>query len=204
MNRSELHLYLVADPDHVTGDLVQAVQNALLGGVTMVQLRAKSLSDREHLDLAFELKDICLQQGVSFIVNDRLDIALACDASGIHLGVDDLPIAAVRRLTPANFIVGYSPETDEQITSALSAGVDYLGVGPVFGTTTKTDAGAALGIDEFSRRCAISPVPVVGIGGIGRGNASRVIEAGAAGVAVASAILGAPDARAAARDLVHP
>lgn len=202
MMQSELlRLYLVADPDHCDGDLGSAVQAAIDGGVTCVQLRAKSLTDREQLDLAIRLRDMCHAASIPFIVNDRLDIALASRADGIHVGVDDMPVESIRALTKADFIVGYSPDTDEQIGRSGDEGVDYLGVGPVFGTRTKSDAGVPLGMKEFRRRCSISPIPVVGIGGITVGNTASILEAGGAGVAVVSAILSQPDAAEAAREL---
>lgn len=203
MNASLLRLYLVADPDHADGELVPVVEDALSGGVTMVQLRAKSISDREHLALAIKLQDSCSRHRVPFILNDRLDIALASNANGVHLGIDDLPVETARHRAKPGFLIGYSPDTDTQIESAYSAGADYLGIGPVFGTATKTDAGTALGIREFTRRCQMSPVPVVGIGGINATNAGSVFEAGASGIAVVSAILRSPDPQSAARDLLH-
>lgn len=203
MNLNQLLLYLVADPEHVAGDLVRAVRQALAGGVTAVQLRAKALTDREALAVAREIRAACDERGSLFIVNDRLDIALASGAHGVHLGVDDVPLADTRRIAGPEFVIGYSPETDEQIRSAGSNGANYLGVGPMFGTTTKADAGEALGIDEFARRCGISPVPVVGIGGISRSNAAETMFAGAAGIAVVSAILGSNDPKRAAGDLLY-
>jgi thiamine-phosphate diphosphorylase len=116
--------------------------------------------------------------------------------------VHDFPIDVVRGLARRGFIIGYSPETDEHILTSGNHGADYLGVGPVFDTTTKTDAGSALGLGEFARRCSISPVPVVGIGGVYSGNAASVITAGASGVALVSAILRSPDPRAAARTVL--
>jgi thiamine-phosphate diphosphorylase len=199
MTPETLRLYVVADPEHCAGDLVDAVSRAIAGGVTCVQLRAKALTDREHLLLARRLRAACATVSVPFLVNDRLDIALACGADGIHLGVDDLPVSEVRSLTGADFLIGFSPDTDEQITSGARDGADYLGIGPVFGTRTKSDAGAALGIKEFRRRCEFSPVPVVGIGGITAANSHQVIESGAHGVAVVSAILSQEDPERAAR-----
>jgi thiamine-phosphate diphosphorylase len=202
MTPEALRLYLVADPEHCAGDLVDAVSAAIAGGVTCVQLRAKTLTDREHLALAKRLNDACLSASVPFLVNDRLDIALASGADGVHLGVDDLPVGAARSLAGEGFLIGFSPETDEQIVQSVLDGVDYLGIGPVFGTSTKSDAGAALGIEEFRRRCHISPMPVVGIGGITATNSHQVIESGAAGVAVVSAILGQMDLLSAARSFL--
>ncbi len=203
MTPEQLRLYLVADPEHVSGDLTIAVRQALAGGVRAVQLRSKTMTDREALALAREIRAACHDAGAVFIVNDRLDIALASGADGVHLGVDDLPVDDARQIAGADFVIGFSPETDEQIRSAGTRGASYLGVGPVFGTATKADAGDALGIDEFARRCSISLVPVVGIGGITLENAKETISAGAAGVAVVSAILGSGDPRGAAEALYH-
>lgn len=201
MNPENLRLYFVADPQHVTGDLITTVREALAGGATMIQLRAKTLTDRDLLHLATQIRQECTRHEIPFIVNDRLDIALASAADGIHLGVDDLPIPEVRNLTPPGFIIGYSPDTHEGIHQASILGADYLGIGPVFGTATKADAGTALGLDEFANRCRISSRPVVGIGGIGPANAHTVVQAGAKGIAVVSAISKANDPRAAAREL---
>lgn len=201
MTPVDLRLYFVADPTHVRGEFMSTVHEALAGGVTMVQLRAKSVTDRDLLDLAMRIRLECARHEVTFIVNDRLDIALASNADGIHLGVDDLPIPAIRSLTPPGFIVGYSPDTHKGIHEAKKFGADYLGIGPVFGTATKSDAGAALGLDEFSSRCRMSQLPVVGIGGIGPSNAHAVIQAGAQGIAVVSALSNADDPRAAAQEL---
>jgi thiamine-phosphate diphosphorylase len=117
--------------------------------------------------------------------------------------VDDLPVSTARALSPPGYIIGFSPDCDDQILESGQTGADYLGIGPVFGTLTKSDAGQALGIEEFARRCALSPLPVVGIGGITADNAGSVFEAGASGVAVVSAILASDDPAAAASNLRH-
>lgn len=199
--RSALRLYLVADPEHCQGDLVEVVESAITGGVTMVQLRAKRLSDLDHLRLAKRLAAACGATGVPFIINDRIDIALAASADGVHLGIDDLPLESARSIGGPGFLVGYSPDTDDQLVTAVARGADYLGIGPVFGTATKPDAGSALGLEEFKRRVRFAELPVVGIGGIHAGNARPVLTAGASGVAVVSAILGAEDPGEAARQL---
>ncbi len=199
--RAALQLYLVADPEHCNGDVVSAVTAAIAGGVTMVQLRAKRLSDSRYLELARQVQRACSAQDVAFIVNDRIDIALAAGANGVHLGVDDLPIEAARSIGGPGFLIGYSPETIRDLESAAARGADYLGIGPVFGTATKVDAGSALGLDEFAARVRIGGLPVVGIGGINAGNARSVLAAGADGVAVVSAILGSADPEGAARQL---
>lgn len=196
-----LRLYLVFDPDFCAGDPAETLSEAIRGGVTMVQLRAKHRTDREVLALGATLRTICAEAGVPFLVNDRLDLALALHADGVHLGVDDLPLEAARRLAGDHFIIGYSPETDDQARSAHERGADYLGIGPIFGTATKADAGEALGVSEFSRRRALTPLPVVAIGGINATNAVTAMNANADGIAVVSAILRAPMPMAAAREL---
>jgi len=200
---AQLQLYLVLDPDLVAGDPLEAARAAMRGGVTMLQLRAKHRTDREILALAEPLADICRREGVPFLVNDRLDLALACGADGVHLGVDDLPLAHARRLGGSTLIIGYSPESDEQIRAAAENGASYLGIGPVFATSTKGDAGEPLGVAEFARRHQLSGLPAVGIGGISVQNAGKVMEAGADGVAVVSAILAHPHPRQATAELLR-
>jgi len=198
-----LAVYLVADPAQTTRDLVETVEQALSAGVTAVQLRTKRLTDRETLELGQAIAQLCRQAGALYIVNDRLDLALASGADGVHLGVDDLPLATARQLAPLGFIIGYSPETDSQTQSAKVEGANYLGVGPIFGTASKADAGAPIGLATIRHRSALAGIPIIGIGGITPGNASSVIEAGAVGVAVVGAILRAPDPAQAARNLTR-
>lgn len=186
-----LLLYLVADPEHANGDVLELTRVAVAGGVSMVQLRAKHVTDRELLRLAQAMRAVC--HNVPFIVNDRIDIAIAARADGVHLGVDDLPLEAARRLGGERFIIGYSPDTESDLISARQRGASYLGIGPVFGTSTKSDAGNALGLEEFARRVRVGDLPSVGIGGVTVENAREVIDAGAQGVAVVSAILRAAD-----------
>lgn len=193
---TSLRVYLVADPEHCPDNLLETTRVAIAGGVTMVQLRAKNLSDRETLELAQLMRAVC--HNVPFIVNDRVDIALAARADGVHLGVDDLPIQAARKLGRDKFIVGYSPDSEEDLATARERGASYLGIGPVFGTITKTDAGKALGIEEFGRRLRAGGLPTVGIGGVTSANAGEIMAAGAQGVAVVSAILSASDPHEAA------
>lgn len=199
--REHLRLYLVAGSEDVPGGLLETVEAALLGGVTAVQLREKSGSDREHLLTAERLRELCADHDAAFFVNDRIDLALAAGADGVHLGVDDLPIPAVRRIAGPDFWVGYSPDTDMGVRSAQLEGANYLGVGPVFGSASKADAGPAIGLNVLRRRVAVSDLPVIGIGGVTAANAGSVIRAGAVGVAVMSAILRAVDPQAAAAEL---
>jgi thiamine-phosphate pyrophosphorylase len=196
-----LRLYLVADPDQCGGELTEVVAAALRGGVTAVQLRWKTATDREVLALATTLAALCKRHDALFFMNDRVDLALASGAGGVHLGVDDLPLEVARRLGGSNFLIGYSPETDEQTAAAKDRGADYLGVGPVYGTASKSDAGPAIGLETIERRVSVAGIPTIGIGGISSGNALPVIEAGAVGIAVVSAILSADDPEHAARVL---
>jgi thiamine-phosphate diphosphorylase len=189
-------LYLVAG---FREDIASAINAAIRGGITMVQIRFKEMSDRDTIDAARSVVGICRERGVSVIVNDRIDLALILGADGVHLGVDDLPLEDARRLAPENFQIGYSPETNEQIISAQERGATYLGIGPVYLTTTKLDAGEPLGPAEFQRRRSLTRLPVVGIGGISAANARDIIDHGANGVALSSAILGAQDVESAAR-----
>jgi thiamine-phosphate pyrophosphorylase len=196
-----LRLYLVADPSIQTaGPLVETVAATLSAGVSCLQVRCKDASDREVLVLVRSLLPHARAAGVPLIVNDRLDVALAAGADGVHLGVDDLPVRDARLLAGPDFIIGYSPDSDEEL-EATAEFVSYFGIGPCFTTSTKLDAGTALGPAEFGRRRALTNRPVVAIGGITPSNASSVIAAGADGVAVVSAILGAHDPVMATRHL---
>jgi thiamine-phosphate pyrophosphorylase len=194
-----LLLYLVADPDHVRGNLLTMLREAIAGGVTAVQLRAKCRTDRETLETAKRIREIAAD--VLFLVNDRLDIALASDADGVHLGVDDLPVTEARKLASDGFVIGYSPDSDQATRAAKGDGASYLGVGPVFSTSTKTDAGEAIGLKTIERRARLAGIPVIGIGGLDESNARSVVGRGAAGVAVISAIALAADPRRAAAQL---
>lgn len=199
MRLADPSLYLIADATICTSDLGSTVAKAIEGGVTLIQYRDKAASDRELFETATSLLAVCQARNVPLVINDRVDVALAVGADGVHLGVDDLPIQTARQLLGARAIVGYSPETDAQIQTAASWGATYLGIGPMFTTTTKPDAGIALGILEFQRRRAHTDLPVVAIGGITAWSAGRCLAAGASGVAVASAIMSSRDPREAAR-----
>lgn len=202
--RAALRRYLVTDARAGSVEpLVAICAAALDGGITTVQLRAKDWTDRQLLDAAAALRTLCRDAGALLIVNDRIDIALAADADGVHLGVDDLPVAAARRILGPEALIGYSPETDDDRERAERDGADYLGVGPVYGTTTKDDAGSAIGVDGIRRVVTATTLPVVGIGGVAIDTASAVIEAGAVGVAVVGAVFFADDPRDAATRLAE-
>lgn len=190
-------VYLVTDRglcrNRSIGDIVlQAVR----GGVSYVQLREKDLSTREFVEEALAVKKILLPHRVPLIINDRLDVALACHADGVHIGQEDMPYATARRLLGPKAMIGLSVETWEDVEESQRLDVDYIGVSPVFSTPTKTDTKAPWGLDGVRKIKAFSRHPLVAIGGIHEMNAADVVEAGAACLAVVSAICSAehPDA----------
>lgn len=179
----------------------EIIAAAIRGGATMVQHREKNASTRQMIDEAFVLRDLCREHDVPFIVDDRVDVALAVDADGVHVGQDDMPPSLARRLIGPEKILGVSAENTVQARAAIDAGANYLGIGAVFATSTKSDAGEPLGLDRFAKIARVSTIPVIGIAGINASNAASVIRAGAAGIAVVSAVVSAEDVEAAAREL---
>jgi len=195
-------LYLVADADYAPGrGLPGLVEAAVRGGVTVVQLRAKTLAGRGFVDLAQAVAGVLAGTGVPLIVNDRLDVALACGAAGVHLGQDDLPVPLVRRILGPAGTIGVSVNGPDEARRAERDGADYVGAGPAFATATKVTDLRVLGPEGIEGIKRAVGIPVVAIGGIGTGNAASIAAAGADGIAVVSAILGAADARQAAEDL---
>lgn len=202
MKSFDLSLYLVTDRSLSLGRPIEdVVGQAVKGGVTMVQLREKDCSSREFYELAIKLKDILRPSGVPLIINDRLDVALACDADGLHIGQSDIPYPVARKLLDKDKIIGLSVESLQDAIDANELDVDYIGISPVFGTPTKTDTAPALGLEGIRDIMKISKHPSVGIGGINISNAADIITSGADGVAVVSAIMSAPDPENAAREL---
>jgi thiamine-phosphate pyrophosphorylase len=194
-DHSWLSLMAVTDePGESDDGFIEIVLAAVRGGATSVQLRAKSLGSGKIVELT---RAIVQRVEVPVIVNDRADVAIAAGAAGVHLGADDLPVERVRSFAPAGFIIGASVGNDEELGAAR--GADYVGVGPVYGTGSKGDAGPAIGVAETARLIRASGCPGVGIGGIDAQNAGAVINAGADGVAVLSAIFATADVEAAAR-----
>ena len=181
--------------------LEDVVMAAVRGGVTAVQLREKECPTREFVALARRLKSSLAPLAIPLIINDRVDVALAAGADGVHVGQSDMEYRDVRRLVGPDFIVGLSVETLAHALQASSFDADYLGVGPIFSTPTKADAAPACGTGLLTALRARSRHVLVAIGGINRENVRQVIDAGAAGVAVVSAICAAPDPKAAAREL---
>jgi len=199
-----LKVYIITDPSLCAPlDTPTAVTMALQGGATTIQLRAKGWSDRRLWSAAGAIRRLTREWGALFIVNDRADIALAARADGVHVGPHDLPAQVVRSLGRENLLVGVSVDTAEEAEAAVAEGADYLGVGSIFTTTTKGDAGPAVGVDAVSLITRRTGAPVVGIGGITPLNARRVIEAGARGVAVISSVMGSANITRATRALAE-
>ncbi len=195
-------LYLVTDRRIASPRSIEdVVAAAVRGGVTAVQLREKECATREFVELARKLKAMFTPLGVPLIVNDRADVALAAGADGVHVGQSDMDCRDVRALLGPGAIVGLSVETPEQAEQAAGLPVDYLGVGPIFSTPTKTDAAPAWGIEQLAALRRRTRQALVAIGGIHAGNAGQVREAGADGIAVVSAICAAGDPEVAAREL---
>ena len=198
----ELTLYLVTDRRWLgRRSLEEDVKEALLGGATLVQIREKEISSRAYLELAGKVKAVTDRYGVPLIVNDRIDIALAVDAGGVHVGPDDLPVSVARRLLGPDKIVGASASSLEEALVFQAQGADYLGVGAVFPTATKKIT-EKVDLETLARIKAAVRIPVTAIGGIDAGNAPAVMKTGVDGVAVVSAILNRPDIREATRDLL--
>lgn len=189
-------IYLVTDDGCLQGRaLLDCVREALEGGVTLVQYRAKTASSAEMYAEALQLKALCDSFNVPLIINDRLDIAMAVGAAGVHLGQDDLPCAAARKLLGEDYIIGVSAHNPAEAKAALQSGADYLGCGAVFGTATKADV-QKLGSDGLAAICKAKGLPVVGIGGVTADNYREVRAVGADGAAIVSGILAQPDIRA--------
>lgn len=181
--------------------LVEVVRAAIQGGATVIQLRDKEASTRALLELGRALLGVTRPAGVPLIVNDRIDVALAIDADGVHVGQDDMPAPLARQLLGPDRILGVSAGTVAEALQAQRDGADYLGTGDVFGTPTKADAGTPIGITGLAEVARSVSLPVIAIGGIQSDNAASAIAAGASGIAVISAVIGAADPEAAARQL---
>lgn len=198
-------LYLVTDEKASLGrNIIDVVKQALKGGVTVVQLREKELNTRQFIERATELKKILKPYNVPLIINDRIDIALAIEADGVHIGQSDMPLELVKKILPGNMIIGLSVETIQQVREAEDLNVDYLGVSPIFSTPTKTDFDQKpWGLEGLRKAREISKHILVAIGGINAENAGDVIKAGADGIAVVSGICSADNPEAVSRDLMQ-
>ena len=176
---------------------------AIQGGADTVQFRQKQGTTRELVATAQAMQSVCDAHKVPLIVNDRADIALAVGATGAHFGQDDMPVSIGRRILPAETIIGASARTEEKILEAITEGADYIGFGPIYGTTSKPDAEMAKGLERLRRMCDIAACPVIAIGGIGIETAGDVIRAGAHGIAVISAVCAHPEPQTATQALLN-
>jgi thiamine-phosphate pyrophosphorylase len=184
------------DAEDRRATLVDRVTAAVRGGATSIQVRLKTATPREVVEIT---KAIIARVDVPVIVNDRADIALAAGAAGVHVGEADLPVAAIRRFAPAAFIIGASLGSDAELPNAKDA--DYVGIGPVFGSDSKIDAGSAIGVDGFEKLAALVTNPAIAVGGITADRALQITVHGAAGVAVINAIFKADDPETATREI---
>lgn len=189
----ELKLYLVTDSDILEGrDFYNCIEEALKGGVTILQLREKDASGKEFLERAIKLRELTKKYNVKFIINDRVDIAMVCNADGVHVGQSDIPANKVRELIGEDKIVGVSARTVEEALIAKENSADYLGVGAMFTTTTKLDA-KSVSIEKLKEIKKAVDLPIVAIGGLSLNNIDKLKVCNVDGYAVVSAILGAPN-----------
>lgn len=194
-------LYLVTDSSgREEKEFLKTVEEALLGGVTLLQLREKDKSAREYMALARKVKEISDRFGVPLLIDDRVDVAAAVDAAGVHVGQSDIPVAAARRILGPDKIVGATAKTVEQAVEAWEQGADYLGVGAIYPTTTKVKT-VLTSVETLKEICCAVPIPVNAIGGLNAGNMGVLQGTGAAGICVVSAIMKAEDPRETARVL---
>lgn len=202
--KPHLGVYLVTDAG-LSGKrgVLEVMEAALLAGVRTVQLREKTSSTRDFVLLARAAMNLCRRHNAMLLINDRVDVALAAGAHGVHVGQDDMPPADARALLGPRAIIGLSVETEEQVRAAEAQPVDYLGLSPVWSTPTKTDTREEWGLSGVARARSLTRLPLVGIGRIGTENAAEVVRAGADGVAVVSAICSAPDPHLASRELIR-
>ncbi|MDR6226536.1 thiamine phosphate synthase [Desmospora profundinema] len=201
-----LRLYFIMGSQDCDGrDPTWVLKEAIAGGITLFQFREKesSLTMTETVFLGKRLREICQRSSIPFIVNDRADLAMVLEADGVHVGQEDLPAVQARRLMGTDAIIGVSCEQPGEVDKAIQAGADYIGVGSLFSTRSKADAGKPIGPEAIHRirQSHAHGLPIVGIGGIHSDNADSVVSAGADGVAVISAIASAPSPRQAAEDL---
>ncbi|MBN2610179.1 MAG: thiamine phosphate synthase [Bacteroidales bacterium] len=202
MKNFDPSLYLVTDRNLSKGRPVEfIVEEAVRGGVNMVQLREKECPTLDFVNMAFRLKELLAPVHVPLIINDRLDVAMAVDADGLHIGQQDMPYAIVRKILGRDKIIGLSVETADQAKEANKIDVDYIGLSPVFVTGTKPELVHSLGLQGIREIAAISRHIMIAIGGINAKNAANVLHAGANGIAVVSAIASADDPLKAARDI---
>ena len=199
LHNVDYSLYLVTDRSLARGrSTLEIVSAAVDGGATVVQLREKDCSTREFIEQALAIKDFLKGRGVPLIINDRVDVAQAVEADGVHLGQTDMPLGTAKKILGDSMIIGISAESLQDAVEAEKGGADYLGVSPIYATPTKTDTAPPLGLEGLREIRKAVGLPLVGIGGLNRENAADVIRNGADGVAVVSAIVAADDPQTAA------
>jgi thiamine-phosphate pyrophosphorylase len=192
-------LYLVTDRGLAHGrSTLEIVSAAVQGGATVVQLREKDCSTRDFIEQALAIKEFLKDHGAPLIINDRVDVAQAVEADGVHLGQTDMPLGVAKKILGDSMIIGISAESLQDAIEAEKGGADYLGVSPIYATPTKTDTAPPLGLQGLQQIRKAVRLPLVGIGGLNRENAAEVIRNGADGVAVVSAIVAAENPQAAA------
>jgi thiamine-phosphate pyrophosphorylase len=202
LNNVDYSLYLVTDRGLARSrSTLEIVSAAVRGGATVVQLREKDCSTRDFIEQGLAIKEFLKDRGVPLIINDRLDVAQAVKADGVHLGQTDMPLEMARKILGDSMIIGISAESLQDAIEAETGGADYLGVSPIYATPTKTDTAPPLGLEGLREIRKAVRLPLVGIGGLNRDNVAEVIRSGAEGVAVVSAIVAAEDPQAAAEVL---
>jgi thiamine-phosphate pyrophosphorylase len=195
-------LYVITDEAISCGlSHAEIARQAVAGGADAIQLRDKSLPCRDLIRIAREIRAITRASGALFIVNDRMDVALAGKADGVHLGQDDLPVGCARAIAPPGFIIGVSVGNVAEAVTAARGGADYIALSPTFSTSSKEDAGKGHGLETLAAIRSAVPIPLIAIGGIGCHNVEDVIAAGADGIAVISAVVGHEDVTRAAREM---
>ena len=203
-SRIDWRLCFIADTEALAGmDVLQMISDAVAGGATIIQMRTKKRDTWEFLEVVMKAAELLRSRKVPLIINDRVDIALACDADGVHLGQTDMPLPYARKILGKKKIIGISVNTLDEARAAEKEGADYLGVGPIFQTSSKIDLPPVLGLEGIGTIREKTKVPILAIGGINVANIADVISAGANGVAVISAIAGSDNPRAAASELIE-
>jgi thiamine-phosphate pyrophosphorylase len=195
-------LYVIVDPLDTGRDPLALTRAVLAGGARLLQLRLKTASTEALLATAEAVRDLTAAAGATFIVNDRADVARACDADGVHLGQDDLPVTAARAMLGPDKIIGFSTHNETQLTAAETAGANYLAFGPIFSTTSKSNPDPVVGRDKIEKARRLTTGPLVAIGGITAPTARAVLNAGADAIAVIAAIMRAADVERATAELL--
>ena len=199
----DFNLYLITDRKQTCGhSLLDVVEEALRGGVRAVQLREKDLTSRELYELAYEMRKLTSRYDARLFLNDRLDIAMAVDADGVHLGINSIPVYKARKVLGEQKLIGVSCHNQVNAITAQEKGADFITFGPVYYTPSKAAYGEPLGLNKLEMVANLLEIPVFALGGIDRNNAPEVITSGTAGIALINAIIGASDPREAARTLL--